>query len=289
MAAAVTALCWSFLALILKYNLNYTTSENLSWFRLFFSAVSLLIYFLAVRKNPLPKLLPKKTPLLWAGGLLALNYLGYIKGIEYTSPSHAQIMIQGASISLFLIGVFYFKERVRPVQWMGLSLTIFGFVLFYLDQSPGGGIHFGLGNFWLIVASLAWGVFASLQKDILKSATTVEVNLIVFWVSSLFLLPTVDWSALTGLTAGEWFWLAMAGLNTLIAYNALAYALSKLPGYMVGSIITLNPLLTIAMMFVLWEISFTAFTPDRIYGLGIFGAIAVVGGVLLVVRPPRKI
>ena len=107
----------------------------------------------------------------------------------------------------------------------------------------------------------------------------------IFWVSSLFLLPQVDFSSLAGLTAMQWFWLAFAGLNTLIAYNALAYALSKLPGSIVGPIITLNPLLTIAFMFLLLETSFSAFTPDRIYALGILGALLVVAGVVLVVRP----
>ena len=95
-AAGTTALCWSFLALILKYNLTYTSSENLSWFRLFFSAICLQSYFLLRGRNPLPRLSTQAGQLLWAGGFLALNYPGYIKGIEYTSPSHAQIMIQGA-------------------------------------------------------------------------------------------------------------------------------------------------------------------------------------------------
>lgn len=289
LAALVTALCWAFLALFLKYALTYTNSETLSWFRLFFSALCLQLYFLFKGGRPLSKFRHKKAPLMWTGGLLALNYLGYIKGIAYTSPSHAQIMIQGASVSLFLIGAFYFKERVRPVQWLGLCLTILGFSLFYKDQAPAsGGELFVLGNVWLVVASLAWGVFASLQKELLKGATTTEVNLGVFWISSLVLAPLVDFSALSSLTPGEWFWLCVCGLNTLIAYNALAFALSKLPGSVVGPIITLNPLLTIALMFLLQEISFTAFEPDTVQLLGLLGAFFVVLGVILVVKKGKN-
>jgi drug/metabolite transporter (DMT)-like permease len=288
LGATVTALCWAVLALFLKYALLYTSSETLSWFRLFFSAVCLLVYFLWKRQNPFPKFASRMKDILWAGALLAVNYLGYIKGIEYTSPSHAQIMIQGASLSLFLIGVFFFKEKVTNTQWLGLALTIAGFTLFYFDQAPESGDHFVAGNIWLIAASVAWGVFAAIQKNLLRSASTTEVNLMVFLISSVFLMPLVDFGPLINLSTFEWVWLGFCGLNTLIAYNALAYALGKVPASVVGPIITLNPLLTIALMFVLTAVDFHVFEPDKVHVLGVTGALFVVLGVILIVTKNKN-
>ena len=98
-------------------------------------------------------LILKRPPLLavLAGFSLAFNYFGYMKGVELTSASNAQVMIQMAPTLLAVIGFVYFKENPTRAQILGYLLAVMGFAAFYRDPmgqalSPNG--DFLIGNSW---------------------------------------------------------------------------------------------------------------------------------------------
>lgn len=237
---------------------------------------------------------PKK--LLLAGILLSCNYYGYMRGIDLTTASNAQIMIQIGPLTLLFIGVFYFKESLRLAQWLGILIACLGFIFFNWDQVLVALEHSDIyiaGNIWILFAALSWAIFAALQKQVLvtdvKNWSPQMINLIVYAVCSFTLLPYTQFTALEPLNLWQWFVLFLLGFNTLVAYGAFSEALNSIPASQVSLVITLNPLLTILFVNLITYFGFDFIKPEPIHWRGFLGAFCVVAGVALAVSlRPKK-
>lgn len=320
MMAVFTGSLWAILAILLKMCLNYLDSYSIAGFRLLF-AFSFLFIVKAIREPQELKILksPPLAGILAAVGL-GLNYLLYMKGVELTSPSNAQVLIQLAPFALLISGFVLFKERFNKFQYAGFFVSLIGFALFYKDQL----LHLSLpsaqalssdaqltnqiasnletqaqlknlniGNSWLVVASLCWTVFAILQKKLLKNYKAQTLNLLLYAFAGLLLVPFIHWEKFMALPVIGWVLLIACGMNTILAYGALPIAFKHIPASQVSVIIATNPLLTILSMSVL--ASFEAVLPikglphESISWLGYLAAILVVTGVMIVLLTQNKV
>ena len=289
--AILTAFMWALLAIKLKLTLKYIDSYSIVWFRMSFAFVFLLIvkFFKAPREISILKSPP------WTGIVaslgLGINYLFYMKGVELTSPSNAQILIQLAPVGLIIVGIFIFKERPRNIQIIGFCLALIGFALFYKDQfnstTANQQASFQEGNMWLVAGACAWTLFAALQKPLLQKYDPQQLNLLLYGVGALMLSPFNHWTSFLHLPLNAWLLLIACGLNTVLAYGALPIAFKNIPTSQVSVIIAANPLLTILIMLVLsfFEVSWIA--PEHIARLGFFAAALVVAGVILALQSQK--
>jgi drug/metabolite transporter (DMT)-like permease len=114
---------------------------------------------------------PPLLALLAALGL-ALNYYGFTNGINHTSASTAQVVIQLGPISLGLVGYLFFKEKIGKTQIMGFGVAFIGLVFFYYNQVSkiidNKVDVFNMGFIWIVIAALSWLTYASLQKILVK-------------------------------------------------------------------------------------------------------------------------
>jgi drug/metabolite transporter (DMT)-like permease len=282
--AIVTALSWSILAIGLKYILFYTTAGNIAWIRMLVAAISLGTYFAlrAPEKFAIFMTLPLSAVI--AGLCLSANYFGFMKGIELSSATNTQIMIQMGPLTLLLIGVFFFKETPNRYQAIGFVSAIVGFAFFYWDQfqlTLSSGTSLLAGNLWIAMAAFTWAAFATINKVLSKKWDPQQVNFVIFLVSSFALLPMADLSALPGLEFTPWTLLLFFGLNTVLAYGALGYALKHAPASQVSVIISANPLLTLLILAVMSRFSEMIASTEKIDPLGYVGAGLVVIGIVL--------
>jgi soluble lytic murein transglycosylase len=285
--AIFTSSCWAVLAIGLKIALRYSDSITIAWFRLF---VAFLFFagFLAW-KNPQEISILRRPPLLGiiAGLCTALNYYGYMKGVEFTSPSNAQIFIQAAPILLIVAGILFFGEKPSSRQALGFLVTGIGFALFYRDQFLAAFNHRDLyvtGNSLIFVAALGWAIFASLQKLLVhRGFSPTSLNLLINGTGALCLLPMSNWQGLAHLTPWAWILFIGLALNTVLSYSAFGVALKLISAAEVSIIITLSPLLTISLMTGLAALQVTWIQPDTINTLGWIGAVTVVFGVVVTV------
>lgn len=279
--ATVTALCWSILAIGLKKALVFTSSGNIVAFRMLISFAFLLIYFAIYKRNEIQKIkssLPFTA--IIAGLMLSFNYLGFMKGVEYTGAGNAQIMIQLGPTLLILSGLFLFKESFNYKQLLGIALAFLGFVLFYYDQKKFDlQSTLNVGNLWIIGAAITWSIYASLQKRLIPKWDPQTLNLIIYCVCALVLIFLCDFQQSLKFGIYEWILMIFLGLNTVIAYGCFAESLKFAPASEVSLIITVNPLLT---LFFLWLGQFfkISWMPiEYISWLGALGALCVVFGV----------
>lgn len=291
--AMLTGLCWGVLAIGLKQALEYASPGTVVWIRMIVAWSGLFAWMAFRRPQSLKVLMRPGIIIPLAGILLGLNFYGYMKGVEHTNASNAQIMIQMGPLLLLLSGILYFKEGLRRNQKWGLIVAGTGFGLFFWDQilaTLSDAPRYISGNLWLLFASVVWAGFAMIQKGLKNKFSPQEFNLVIFAVCSLFTAPMVEYSEIPNWTLGVWVLMILLGFNSLIAYGGLAEALSRAPASQVSVVISCNPLITIFLVSTLGAMNFTWINYEPIGWRGFLGAGFVVMGVILTIyqKPLRK-
>lgn len=289
--AIVTALCWGVLAIALKVAVQYVDAITIVWFRFSLAFTPLLIWQIIRAPRELRILIKPPLLLFLAALALAINYIGFMWGVQYTTPSSAQLFIQSGPILLTLFGVFFFKEVITFKQMLGFILSIAGLLLFYNQQiealTSGESIYMK-GAFLTLSAALSWAIYAALQKKLVTKYSTITLNLFLFGFPTLLYLPLANFSQLSGLNWIIWLIMAFLGLNTLVAYTALSMSLKYLEAGKVSIIIIMNPLITFIIMGFLTEFNVSWIEGENFTLLSIIGALIVIGGAILVVKKRKK-
>ena len=280
----VTALLWGFLPIILKIALNQFSAGTIAWFRFFFAFI---VLFLTLSiKGSKPSRFLKKPPMLGitAGASLAVNYFGMTESVNLSSPANAAILIQLAPVLLVIVGVAFFKERVNWQQFLGFVIAVAGFSLFYRDQL--GNVKdiemYSSATVYVVLAAVVWVLYISCQKILSRTYSAQMLNLLVYGVAALVLFAKVHWPELSGPGWKGWTLLVVLGVNTLLAYGALAESVKYIPLTVISPVITLNPLITLSAMLVLPQFTVGLLVPETIGTVGYIGAVIAVTGVVLV-------
>lgn len=285
--ASITALFWGFLPIALKVAVQEVEPVTVVWFRFAFAFILLAAW--QAPKNPSAFKLLIKPPLLLVLAAIALtwNYLGYMLGIHYTTPSNAQLFIQTGPIALAVSGFVFFKEKITKMQIAGFALAILGLSFFYHDQLSvfiGENKNYNFGVIITLTAAFAWASYAVLQKKLVTKYSTESLNLFLFALPIFVYLPFINLAPLLQLGWLWWLLLAFLGANTFIAYTALAEALKYTDASIVSIIIILNPIITFITMGILTKLNVSWVAHEHFSMITILGASLVICGVILVAQ-----
>ena len=289
--AAFTASIWGFLAIAVKVAVTNLSPVTVVWFRFVTAFLMLAVLTFIFKKSDFN--IYRKPPwrLFLAAFFLGLNYLGFVSGIKYVSPSSSQIFIMIAPVTFALSGIVLFKEQVSWRHIVGFCLVIAGILLFYSEQiadMTAKANHFTRGMLLIIAGGLCWTVFASLQKSLVKSYTPNQLNLFIYSLCSLFLLPFAQFSKIDVLTAGDLVLLTYLGLNTVLAYGSLALAIKYTEANKVSVIITMNPIITFVSMAILGKMKVAWIEPESFTLISLAGAFIVLFGTLVVIMAGNR-
>ena len=288
--AGTAALVWGFLAIFIKISLNDVSPAVVVWFR-FSVAFGILFTYFIVKDRP-KLVIFRKPPLLLILAALSLtfNYLGFAKGIQLTTPSNAQIFIQLGPMLLAVVGILVYKERLSLRQVSGFIFAGAGLTFFFRDQLTnllGSEDIYINGVIWVIIAAIAWAVYASLQKKLVETFHAQQLNLIIFGLPMVMLIPFVDFSVFQAFTPGLWILLICLGIITIIAYGCLAEAFKYIEANKISVIVAVNPIITFVTMAILGSLEVDWIDGEVTTMYGIFGALLVIFGAILVVLPKK--
>jgi drug/metabolite transporter (DMT)-like permease len=290
--ASFTAFLWGFLAIALKVALKELSPVTVTWVRFIVAFVSLFLFYAVTDYHKIKIIAtPPKTAVV-AAIFLIFNYVGYIAGIKHTSPSIGQIFIQTGPALLALSGVVVFKEKITKKQMFGFLIVLVGLSIFYHEQiiNIAGGLKQYKTGVWLVLfAAFSWAMYAVFQKFAVQKANPMQLNLIIFGIPSVALIPFVDFSQLFSVSLNYWLLLIFLGLNTLAAYGSLAYAFKYLEANKISVIITLNPLITLVVMAILSKNNVSWIASEQFTLLTVVGALTVLSGVVLTVTGRKKV
>lgn len=283
----ITVILWGLVPVALAIVLTTLDPYTINWFR-FITAFILLGCYLAKQGN-LPKVTQLRTvPIyLFAIAILGLagNYIFFVMGLQATSPSHAEVLIQLAGVFLSLGGLVIFKERYTRYQWMGVGLLIAGFTGFFSEQLKvlaADSNRYINGSIMLVIAGLSWAVYALIQKQLLTKLDSTHIMWIIYGACGILFSTVAKPQTLTQLNSIEWIALIFCGLNTLIAYGAFAESLQHWEASRVSAILALAPIFTISSMGIAAWAAPGLIAPERITLLGLFGAILTIAGSMLI-------
>jgi drug/metabolite transporter (DMT)-like permease len=290
--AIITAFFWGFLAIALKVAVQKVDPKTIVWFRFFVAFTSLLVWQLYHKPSSLRILVKPPLLLVIAAIGLSWNYLGFMLGIHYTTPSNAQLFIQFGPMMLALSGFVIFKERIKRLQMVGFVVALLGFAFFYNDQLRAffeGKETYNMGVLFTLSGAVAWALYAVMQKKLVAIYPAPMLNLFLFGFPALIYLPFINLSPVFELHWTWWLLLVFLGVNTLIAYSSLAQALRFIEANKVSVIIFLNPIITFITMGTLTYLKVDWINHERFSPVTILGASLVISGAFLVVRRKKKI
>jgi drug/metabolite transporter (DMT)-like permease len=289
--AGITAFLWGFLAIALKVAVSFIGPHSIVWIRFLIAFSILLIYFGFRNPDFLRIMVRPPLILLIAAVCLGFNYIGFMKGIDYTSPGNTQIIIQLGPILLAVVGVIVYKEKLTKKQMAGFLLAGTGFIVFYYNQLNGflkDPEAFNIGVLYTVFGAVCWVIFAAFQKKLVQHWPAQQLNLVIYSIPLLMFFPYMDFQAAGNLKTWHWILLFFLGINTLIAYGSLTAAFKYLEANKVSIIITLNPIITFTVMIILDLLNVHWIIPEVINYYAFLGAILVLTGAVLAVGRPAK-
>ena len=289
--AGITALFWGVLAIVLKIIDDKVEPITIVWFR-FLLAFMILAAWQAA-KNPGSFKILIRPPVLLVIATLALtwNYIGFMMGIHYTTPSNAQLFIQTGPILLALAGIFFFREKITRLQIIGFVIALAGMAFFYRDQLMAFfdvQQKYNLGVIHLLIAAVAWALYAVLQKKLVLKLDIQSLNLFIFGLPVLILLPFVNFASLQHLGLVTWLLLLFGGINTLLSYTTLSKALQLIEASKVSIIIIMNPIITFITMGILTQMNVKWIGHERFSAFSIIGGFLVLSGAVLVAKKQKQ-
>ena len=287
----ITVLMWGVLAIALKVATKEIDSPTIVWFR-FSLAFSALFVWMVFKTPKELKILYKPSWLIVLSSLaLAWNYMGFMLGIQFTSPSNAQVAIQSGPLLLAVFGIIFFREKISRIQIIGFLLAIMGFWIFYrqhISAVAGQEAQYTKGMLITFSGAVAWAIYAAFQKRLVVHYPVGTLNVFIFGLPVLLYLPFVNFANLAHLSFGYWVLLVFLGANTLISYGCLSLALKYLEAGKVSIIIILNPIITFILMGILSWMQVDWIASEHFSVLSIIGALIALAGAILVVRRKRK-
>lgn len=292
--ASITALTWGFLVIALKMSTSIMDPLTIVWFR-FLIAFSILFIYYVFKKPSYLKILRNPPIYLVIASLgLGINYIAFLYGIKLTTASSAQVIIQIGPIFLGFVGLVFFKEKISLRQSIGFLIAGLGLFIFYRDninKLVGDADMYNMGVLWVVVAAMAWVVYAAFQKQLVKTYPAQQLNLFIFGLPVLLFLPFIKPASFLELDFANWMLMVYLGVNTLIAYGFLALAFKYLEANKISVIVTMNPIITFIIIGLLTYYEVTWIESEKLTARGVFAAILVVIGAVTAVafaKPAKK-
>lgn len=197
-------------------------------------------------------------PLVWVALLQPIAYFLFeTMGISRTSSSQAGMMIALIPIVVALLSSIVLKERVYPVQWAFIVMSVSGvaFIAFMQDTN-GAGAGF-LGPLLLLGAVITAALYNIASRHSSRTFSPFEITFVMMWTGAIvFSLLGVGMHAQQGtlstylsplLVSDVLLALMYLGVaSSVIAFFLVNYSLSKIPASQAAVFANLTTIVSIA-------------------------------------------
>ena len=267
----------------LKMLLDRLEAPTVIWYRFVFATAFLTIWLRSRGPLPIPSGTPPRTMILLAITILgfSVNNLAFLSGLQYISPTAAQVMIQIAPLLIVISGVVFFRESFGGLQWAGAPVLAGGILLFFHDQLGelfGGFSSGSLGIVYINLAALAWAACATAQKKLMRIYGSFPLMWMIYVVGLVLMTPFANPSAVAGLDAWREWVLLYCCATTVIGYGLFSEALKLWEASRVGAVVAVTPLFTWAFTLLAAAWNPERFAAEPIDGLSMAGACMVALG-----------
>jgi drug/metabolite transporter (DMT)-like permease len=184
-----------------------------AFYRMFIASLAILPFWLFRMKSGLTR----QTIIVSAlcGFYFACDLAVWNTSIMLSKAAIATLLANMAPIWVGFGSVFIFKEKLKPVFWIGSIITFFGVVL-VLGISNVYLIRFNFGNILAICASFFYAAYLLTVRDVRNKIDTISFTAISMITSSiiLYIICAISGVHMTGFSSKTWLSFLGLGLIT---------------------------------------------------------------------------
>ena len=216
---------------------------------------------------------------------IALNMLTFFKGLEFTTPIHASVIMTVAPIVVLVLSAFFLKERITGLKITGIILGFSGaIVLSVYGKAALTGDNILLGNFLVFINAVSYSIYLIIIKKITSKYHPFTFIKWLFLFGLILVSPfgynefsQVDWSSFTPYILFSVIFVVVGA--TFITYLLNPLALRHLKASTVSTFLYIQPV--IASIFALLMGS------DTMNTVKLVAATLIFSGVYLVTKRPK--
>ncbi|MBI1287669.1 MAG: EamA family transporter [Flavobacteriales bacterium] len=216
---------------------------------------------------------------------IAINQLFFFKGLNYTNPINAAVIMTSTPILVLIVAAFLIKERITLKKASGIVVGLIGTLMILLIGKE---ITFGsttfLGDFMVWINASSYGVYLVLVSPFMKKYHPLTVIKWIFLFGLIMVLP-FGWQEFSQI---EWhtfppkiIWatvFVVVGLS-FFAYMFNTVALRYVSPSVVSTYIYLQPVIASAFAIALGK--------DHLDWIKVVSAVLICIGVYLVSSKPK--
>ncbi|MDP2089727.1 MAG: DMT family transporter [Flavobacteriaceae bacterium] len=179
---------------------------------------------------------------------IAINMLSFFKGLSYTTPINAAVIMATAPIMVFVFSIFLLKEKILIRKIIGIAIGLIGTVILILygQKSSAAGSNIPLGNLLVFINATSYSLYLVIAKKLTVKYHPFTFARWIYLIGFLMVLPfgfqefsEVQWHFLP---IDIWWKIGfIVVLSTFVTYLFNLYALTKLKPTTVGIFIYLQP------------------------------------------------
>ncbi len=253
------------------------------------SGVSVLLFWLLFLFSRKKKKIEKRHIvrfMLCALTALAVNQMLFMKGVSYTYPIHASLLLLITPILITFIAAWVLKEKITWLKLIGLFLGVTGACILILSgDSTGKGNNILLGDLLIILSTVAYTIYFILVKPLMQKYSPMDVMRWTFTFGLFMILP-FGWDELTLIpweqfTVNEYMLLFMIVVpGTFLAYIFNVYGIKILSASTAGSYIYSQPVFAVIIA--------TIFLKENLEIYKIIAGVVIFSGVYLANKQGKK-
>lgn len=121
---------------------------------------------------------------------VALNMLSFFKGLSFTSPISASVLMVSTPMIVLVLSAIILKERMRKRMIFGITLGLIGtaFLILY-GKSVGNATNASLGNFLVFVNASSYGLYLVLVKKLMDKYNAFTFVKWIYLIGFIMVLP----------------------------------------------------------------------------------------------------
>ncbi|KLU60570.1 EamA-like transporter family protein [Peptococcaceae bacterium CEB3] len=198
-------------------------------------------------------------------------------GLELSSPTNAAILLRGDLLFSLVIGYLLWKEKLHPLEWVGMAGMLVGVSLVLQISWERFGLSAG-GNILILGSAFLVAVNAEIIKHRLGQVGNIVVAYfnsgmsLVFFLAGAFLTGALNTLPKIGISA--WVLACTGIILQVVQYLCYYRSLEGLPTWLVRVVHLITPIM--AMVTSAWWLN------ERISVAQVLGMLVVGGGIILV-------
>ncbi len=135
---------------------------------------------------------------------VAINMLAFFKGLSYTSPIMAAVLMVTTPIIVLILSSILMKERMKKRKILGIVLGLVGTVTIILyGKSMINAPNASLGNLLVFINAISYGLYLIIVKKLMDKYNAFTFVKWIYTFGFLMVLPfgwnefhTIDWSSI---------------------------------------------------------------------------------------------